>query len=263
MTRVTVTGAELDCSVTGEQGPSVVRLHGLTSSRARDRLLGMDVTRALTEHRVLEYDARGHGRSTGRAVPEDYRWSQLAEDAAAVLDAHDMDSGVHGVGVSMGSATLLHLATAQPQRFASLTLALPPTAWGSRRVKATDYAAAARAVELGGLARFQAAAQAVHVRPPAALGPDDTAPEVSEALLPSVYRGAAASDLPAPAELSVLELPVTILAWIDDPTHPTSTAHALHRLIPGSSLHVAQTPADTLAWPELMAQSLERHRATV
>ena len=35
-----------------------------------------------------------------------------------------------------------------------------------------------------------------------------------------------------------------ILAWIDDPGHPLSTAERLHELINDSELHVASTPAD-------------------
>ena len=94
------------------------------------------------------------------------------------------------------------------------------------------------------------------MRAPAALGPDDTTPEVTERLLPSVYRGAALSDLPAPADLAALEMPVLIQAWVEDVTHPLSTAEQLHALIRGSELMVARTPDDTRDWPRRTARWL-------
>ena len=69
-----VPGAVLDVELSDEGGHPVVQLHGLTSSRRRDRVLDLDLGRGLSGTRLLRYDARGHGRSTGRTVPEDYRW---------------------------------------------------------------------------------------------------------------------------------------------------------------------------------------------
>ncbi|MDO9357237.1 MAG: alpha/beta fold hydrolase, partial [Solirubrobacteraceae bacterium] len=116
----------------GDSGPLVVQLHGLTSSRERDALLGLDLPMALRGHRVLKYDARGHGRSTGTADPNAYTWPRLADDLLQLLDHVAPDDQVHGVGPSMGSATLLHAALRDPARFASLTLVTPPTAWETR-----------------------------------------------------------------------------------------------------------------------------------
>lgn len=64
----------------------VLQLHGLTSSRARDRLLDPDLGRGLSGTRLLRYDARGHGHSSGRPEPADYRWSNLADDLLRLLD---------------------------------------------------------------------------------------------------------------------------------------------------------------------------------
>ena len=79
-------GAALAYDVVGEAGPLAVQLHGLTSSRARDAQLGLDVGRALSGARVLRYDARGHGESTGDLDPDSYRWDRLAGDLLALLD---------------------------------------------------------------------------------------------------------------------------------------------------------------------------------
>jgi len=131
-----IRGATLDFDVTGDDGPLVVQLHGLMSSRRRDSHLGLDLGRALRDHRILRIDARGHGGSTGTDDPVDYRWDNLAEDLLAVLDAVAPGEAVHGVGPSMGTGTMLHAALKDPARFASLTLMVPPTAWGTRRAQA-------------------------------------------------------------------------------------------------------------------------------
>ncbi len=82
---------------------------------------------------------------------------------------------------------------------------------------------------------------------------------MAEDLLPTVLRGAAGTDLPAPESISTLDVPVLILAWTDDPTHPLSTAERLDELLPDSRLVVARTPADVVGWPALFAEHVERH----
>ena len=74
--------------------------------------------------------------------------------------------------------------------------------------------------------------------------------DIDEALLPSVMRGAASSDLPNPRQIAGIRTPTLILAWTDDPGHPVATAERLHDLIPGSALHIARTPAELRTWGE-------------
>lgn len=258
MPSFTVTGAELDVELSDEGGHPVVQLHGLTSSRARDRLLDLDLGRGLSGTRLLRYDARGHGHSTGRAVPEDYRWSGLADDLLRLLDAWFPDEPVHGVGPSMGTGTLLHAAVRRPERFAGLTLVVPPTAWETRAAKASDYLAAADVVEQVGMTAFVEAGR-LAPRPPATVETPETVPDVGEDILPSLLRGAALSDLPVPRELVGVDLPVTLLAWTDDPAHPVSTARALADLLPRADLMVASTPTDLATWPERLRHDVSQH----
>ncbi|GGD10149.1 alpha/beta fold hydrolase [Nocardioides daphniae] len=258
MTTFSVPGAELDTEFSDEHGHPVVQLHGLTSSRYRDRLLDLDLGRGLSGTRLLRYDARGHGRSTGRAVPEDYRWEVLAQDLLALLEHWFPGERVHGVGPSMGCATLLHAAVADPDRFAGLTLLVPPTAWESRRLKSADYLRAADVVERRGIDTFVAAGRLVP-RPPATVDAPETVPDVSEALLPTLFRGAALTDLPEPEQVARIDVPVTILAWVDDPAHPLSTAERLAELLPDARLEVARIPADVARWPQVLADDVARH----
>ncbi len=257
MPTIDVPGATLDYTVSG-RGPSVVQLHGLTSCRARDRALGLDLGRALPRQRLLRYDARGHGASTGVTHAAGYAWHRLADDLLALLDHVFPRSRVHGVGPSMGTGTLLHAAVRDPGRFASLTLVIPPTAWETRRSQAEAYRANADLVEREGLGAFLDLGSTAP-GPPALEGAPQTVPSVDEALLPTLLRGAAATDLPPHEVLAQIDVPVLVLAWTGDPSHPIRTAEVLEDLLPDSRLVVARSPADVLSWPGLFAQHVTSH----
>jgi len=51
--------------------------------------------------RTLRYDARGHGRPTGQALPEDYAWARLADDLLALLDHLASTITTKGVRLSL------------------------------------------------------------------------------------------------------------------------------------------------------------------
>src|SRR5712692_7954954 len=111
-------------SLAGEQrgeGIPVVLLHGLTATR-RYVVMG---SRALERsgHRVIAYDARGHGRSTpapGRA----YGYEHLSGDLEAVLDAAAVERAVLA-GASMGGQTAVRFALEHPERVAGLVIITP------------------------------------------------------------------------------------------------------------------------------------------
>lgn len=258
MSTFTVPGAALDIELSDEGGHPVVQLHGLTSSRSRDRLLDLDLGRGLNGTRLLRYDARGHGRSTGQPEPAHYRWRNLADDLLRLLDEWFPGERVHGVGPSMGTATLLHAAVREPDRFSGLTLMVPPTAWATRVAKGDDYRAAAQLIEEQGIDVFLEAGRLAPI-PPATAGLPDTQPDVDVSLLPALFRGAASSDLPAPEAISRISTPTTILAWVDDPAHPLSTAEKLRDLLPSATLGIAATRADLETWPAILAADVARH----
>lgn len=233
-------------------GLPVVQLHGLSSSRRRAESTGSDLTAGQDGLRVLRYDARGHGESPGSTDPAAYTWPRLADDLFALLDATFPGRPVHGVGASMGAATLLTAAVREPTRFASLTLAIPPTVWGWRRGQARTYELGARQVERWGVARWAERTW----RPPTspAIDPDRpaTAPDVADAWLPAAFRGAAATDLPPREEVARIAVPVQLLAWPDDASHPLEVAEHLAELLPDARLGVARSPADVAAWPQIV-----------
>lgn len=247
------TGTTLAHDLRGD-GLPVVQLHGLSSSRRRDEVFGLDLTAGRDGLRVLRYDARGHGGSPGSTDPADYTWPALARDLLTMLDEVFPGRRVHGVGQSMGAATLLTAAVAEPDRFASLTLGIPPTAWEWRREQATLYDLAARQVTRWGGARWAETTRQPPTSP--AIDPDRpfTVPDVADEWLPAAFRGAALSDLPSRAEVTGVGVPVLLLAWPDDASHPLAVAEELLGLLPDVRLEVARTPAEVAAWPRIVGE---------
>lgn len=235
-------------------GTPVVQLHGLTSSRARDVALGLDLTAGQDALRVLRYDARGHGRSSGPEHPAAYRWTSLARDLEDVATEFSPDAPVHMVGQSMGAATILTSAAAGHD-YASMTLCIPPTAWELRGDRAGMYERSAQFVEEHGLAAFAETTRAEPAPPARSTEVPFTMPDVAEDLLPTVFRGAAGNDLPSRERIAALgerRIPTLILAWIGDPAHPVAVAEELHLLLPGSQLATAYSPQDVARWPDMI-----------
>jgi 3-oxoadipate enol-lactonase len=117
---VNTDGVQLAGEARGE-GPAVVLLHGLSATR-RYVVMGSR-TLERSGHRVISYDARGHGRSTP-APDRAYGYEQLAADLEALLDAAGVQRALLA-GASMGAHTALRFALANPERVAALALITP------------------------------------------------------------------------------------------------------------------------------------------
>lgn len=254
-----VRGVELDVRDEG-QGRLLVWGHGLMADMQFEDETGVLAPRPADGVRVVRYDARGHGHSGATREVADYRWSSLAEDMLGVLDAVGADRAVLG-GASMGTATALHAAVAAPERVEGLVLAIPPTAWGGRRVQAGIYRAGASVVSAAGLTPFVTMGRAA---PAPKILSGELAPvrdamframeRLDRHVVPHVLRGAASSDLPSKQVLSELTMPALILAWTGDTGHPLTTAKELARLLPDTDLHLASNADDVKRWPSLVSE---------
>ncbi|MGI5471744.1 alpha/beta fold hydrolase [Streptomyces sp. CA-132043] len=248
-------------AATGSEGPLAVYAHGMSLSRRVETgmdLYSWDAVAALPGMRLVRYDARGHGESTGGADPAGYTFGHFADDLLALLDRLSPGRPVTGMGSSLGSATVLTAAVREPARFDRLVLLIPPTAWETRVAQADLYRKLADAAERGGPELLARALAATPV--PASLTGAPGYPArslgVHREALPSLLRGAARSDLPAREEIARLTRPTLILTWADDPGHPVSTAEQLAELLPGARLHVSADAAAIRTWGDRVAEFL-------
>ncbi|WP_030723211.1 alpha/beta fold hydrolase [Streptomyces sp. NRRL F-2580] len=252
-------GAELAYDDAGTGSLAVYAHGGLVSQAVEQRMDLFDWAPLLqTGRRLVRYDARAHGRSTGRPAAEDYTYPSLADDLLALLDHLGAAEPVDAIGASMGCGTCLHAAVRAPNRFSRLVLLIPPTAWASREAYAQANRNAADTIEREGAAAWLAAGRAP--RPAVVADVPEFSPTPPEAILPSVLRGLADSDLPSPATLATLRCPALILGWLDDPGHPVSTAATLAGFLPRAELHLSQTRADVRTWGARIADFLTRPR---
>ena len=231
------------------EGVPVVLLHGLTATR-RYVVHG---SRALERggHRVVAYDARGHGRSAPR---DDYGYEALASDLAAVLDEKGIDSAVLA-GASMGAHTIAAFALRAPERVRAAVLITP--AFDPDDTTSFDrWDARAAGLRSGGIEGFLAASRpfsspekwhdtierVIRQR----LGEHESLAAIADALeqVPRSRPFAAWDDLGA------LEVPATVVASRDeaDPEHPFAVAERYVEALPDARLVTEEPGASPLAW---------------
>ena len=247
-------GTRLAVRVSGEpDGQPIVLLHGLAMTRE----YVVPGTQALERdgHRVIAYDARGHGRSSP-AGDGRYGYPELTADLVAVLDAIECERAVL-VGQSMGAHTALRLALDAPGRVAALALVTPAfdpqrhplpedvaeserTAGGLRREGIAGFVAGLRVLEDAGadadFRRFTARRMRVHTDLLALA-------DVIEQLLLSV-------PITCLDELVALTMPALVVASRDefDWRHPYALACAYTAAIPESRFACEAPGRAPLAW---------------
>jgi pimeloyl-ACP methyl ester carboxylesterase len=247
-------GVRLAVAQDGE-GPPVVLLHGLTATR-RYVVMG---SRALERsgHRVIAYDARGHGQSSRAPDPGAYGYEVLAGDLRAVMDGLGIERAVLA-GASMGAHTLLRFALDAPERVAGLVVITPAYEPGDNDdpARLARWDALAAGLRSGGVEGFVAAygdpgvPEAMKetvlkvIRQRLALHAD---PQAVADALQAVPRSRPFGAL---GELSAIEAPVTVVASGDeaDPGHPERVGEAYAAAIPGAELVLDEPGKSPVAW---------------
>ena len=246
--RATTDGAVLAGEEIGE-GPAVLLLHGLTATRRYVVHGALTIPRA--GYRVIAYDARGHGESTGAA---DYSYAALVDDALAVLDDRGVDRAAV-VGQSMGAATAAALAIQRPERVAALGL-VTPAHRGSRARSIEYWDRLADGLDAGGVDGFLEALEPLSV-------PDKWREPVRtvirqrmerhadlenvSAALRGVQRTTAFDSLDA---LERITAPTLVVGSRDevDADHPLAIAEDYAGRVPGARLEVEDEGESPLAW---------------
>lgn len=117
------------------EGPPIVLCHGLTATR-RSVIHG---SRRLERagHRVISYDARGHGESEPAPGGRGYGYPELVGDLETVVESRAGGEHVLLAGHSMGAHTALAYALRHPDRVVGL-VAVGPTYEGTRAPLGAD-----------------------------------------------------------------------------------------------------------------------------
>ena len=237
------------------EGPAVVLLHGLTATR-RYVVMGSSMLER-SGHRVIAYDARGHGQSSPAVNPGDYGYEQLGLDLEAVLDDRGVERAVLA-GVSMGAHTLLWLALNRPERVGGLVV-ITPAYDGEEGRDQRD------------LARWDALSEGLRDRGiegfVAAYGEPEVSERWRETVLKVIRQRLALHEHPeavadalhavprsrpfgAISELSSISVAATVVASEDqiDPGHPRAVGEAYAAAIPGARLITDEPGRSPLAW---------------
>src|SRR3954468_2874586 len=205
-------------------------------------------------HRVVLYDARGHGASEPAPDPESYTYEDLAADLGAVLDDRGIDRAVLA-GASMGAHTILRFALDHPDRVAGLVIVTPAfEPDGERDLERWD--ALSEGLRNGGVDGFIEA----YGDPPVPEGYKDTvrrilqqrmsAHEHPDAVADALQAVPRAAPLGSWDDLADIEAPTVVVASRDeaDPEHPYAVGRRYAEAIPGAELRSEAPGESPLAW---------------
>jgi pimeloyl-ACP methyl ester carboxylesterase len=236
-------------------GPAVALAHGLTATR-RYVVMGSSALER-GGHRVLAYDARGHGASSPAESPQAYRYEDLGADLEAVLD-HAGAERVVLAGASMGAHTLIWLALHRPERVAGLVIITPAFSGGedSDPERLARWDALAEGLRHGGIDGFVAAYGEPSVperwretvikviRQRLALHEH---PDALADALRAVPRSRPFGSL---EDLTAIAVPTVVVASSDeaDPEHPQAVGEAYADAIPGARLVTDEPGRSPVAW---------------
>jgi pimeloyl-ACP methyl ester carboxylesterase len=244
----------LSVSDTG-QGPTVVLAHGLTATR-RYVVMGSTALER-SGHRVIAYDARGHGTSSPAETPDAYGYEALGRDLEAVMDRAGVQRAVLA-GASMGAHTLIWLALNRPERVAGLVLITPAftAAAEADPARLAHWDALSTGLREGGIDGFLAA-----------YGEPEVPERWRETVIKVIRQRLALHEHPDAVadalhavprtrlfetldELSAIDVPTVVVASDDeaDPEHPQAVGEAYAAAIPGARLVTDEPGRSPVAW---------------
>jgi pimeloyl-ACP methyl ester carboxylesterase len=248
-------GVTLEGEEAGE-GIPVVLLHGLTATR-RYVVMG---SRALERggHRVIAYDARGHGASSPAPDPAAYRYEDLAADLLAVLDTRGIDRGVLA-GASMGAHTIVRFALDHGDRVAGLVIITPafaPDDTQDEERRLARWDALSQGLRDGGVEGFVEAygvpnvPERWHDTVYKVLRQRLGAHEHPEAVADALRAVPRSRPFEAWEELAELDLPAVVVASRDeaDPEHPYAVGARYAKALPDARLLSEEPGSSPLAW---------------
>jgi pimeloyl-ACP methyl ester carboxylesterase len=240
---------------TAGEGPPIVLLHGITASRGYVHHGSRALERA--GHRVVVYDARGHGESEPAPPGEGYGYPCLVADLEAVAATTVGEDRFVLAGHSMGAHTAVAYALRHPERLTGLALIGPVYAGEVREEALAYWDGLAAALEEGGVDGFVACVDRNQEIDPAwrrsVLGFTRARmllhrhPRALAEALREVPRSRPFGSM---AELGGIEVPSLVVASHDaaDPGHPYEVAAAYAERLPRARLVSEGEGESPLAW---------------
>lgn len=237
------------------EGTPIVLCHGITASRRYVHHGSRALERA--GHRVITYDARGHGESDPAPPGEGYGYPRLVDDLERVVAAQVGEERFVLAGHSMGAHTAVAYALRRPDRLAGLVV-IGPTYLGSILPSSLDYwDGLAAALASGGVDGFVAYIDRNQGIDPAwresVLGFTRARMLLHrhpEALVDALREVPRSRPFGSMEELERLDIPALVVASHDeaDPGHPYATAVAYAERLPQARLVSEGEGESPLAW---------------
>lgn len=238
------------------EGTPIVLCHGLTASR-RYVVHGSRVLER-EGHRVVTYDARGHGESDPAPPEQSYGYPELIADLERVVEAEVGEERFLLGGHSMGAHTAVGYALAHPERLSGLVI-IGPTYTGARLTpEARAYwDGLADALEEGGVDGF---VEYLGRESGVGEGWRDSVMRISaermglhrdpRELARALRETPASRPFGSLEDLAGLDVPALVVASGDeaDPGHPYAVAAAYAAALPRARLISEDEGQSPLAW---------------
>jgi pimeloyl-ACP methyl ester carboxylesterase len=241
-------------SAAGEGAP-IVLCHGLTASRRYVVHGSRFLERA--GHRVVTYDARGHGESDPAPAGQGYGYPELIADLERVVEAEIGEGRFLLGGHSMGAHTAIGYALAHPERLSGLVIVGPTYTGEITDATLAYWDGLAAALEADGIDGF---VEYLIRRGSTTDAWRDSVARVSRERMElhrdlremaRVLRETPASrPFRSPADLAGLDVPALVVASHDeaDPGHPYAVAEAYAATLPHARLISEDEGQSPLAW---------------
>lgn len=250
-----VDGAPVLRGEVGGEGPAIVLCHGITASRRYVDHGSRALERA--GHRVIAYDARGHGESDPAPPGEGYGYPFLVSDLERVVASEVGEGRFVLAGHSMGAHTAVAYALRHPGRLTGLVVIGPVYAGEPQASSLAYWDGLAEALERGGVDRFVDYIDRHQKIDPAwrqsVLGFTRTRMLLHrhpQALAEALRQVSRSRPFESIDDLEGLEVPALVVASHDDadPGHPYEVAAAYAERLPRAKLISEGEGESPLAW---------------
>jgi pimeloyl-ACP methyl ester carboxylesterase len=237
------------------EGPPLGLCHGITATRKYVVHGSRSLERA--GHRIVTYDARGHGESDPAPPGQGYGYPELVADLERVVAAELGEQPFVLAGHSMGAHTAVAYALRHSNRLAGLAVIGPAYAGDAGEQTLAYWDGLAAALEDGGIDGFVDYIEAHQGIDPAFR--DSVLRFTRERI--SLHRDPSAlaealRELPRSRpfdsldELAAIDVPALVVASYDeaDPGHPYAVAEAYAEALPQARLVSEGRGESPLAW---------------